>query len=177
MRPVFSPGTPFEVRDKTRLSPFLNPADSKSRLDPALLDTLGFSLAIGYLEPGKTSLIHVHPIVTQVTFVVAGRLTVRLRQPGEDEVHTWALKPDDAVLTLPGAFLQLENGHDEECRVLYIVGPPYVFVDGEYDDSDALIEDWQQLEDRQWRVYEPSVAKQYRLREAMVERLRRRKHP
>jgi hypothetical protein len=51
------------VRDKTRLSPFLNPADSKSGLDPALLDTLGFSLAIGYLEPGKTSLIASVPVV------------------------------------------------------------------------------------------------------------------
>ena len=64
---VFSPTDWHEVRDDTLVSPFLNPADSKSGLDHRAAGGLPFSVAAGRLGANATSLIHVHPFVAQVT--------------------------------------------------------------------------------------------------------------
>ena len=54
--------------------------------------------------------------------------------------YTVHLGPDQAALVEPGTFLQLVNPGDATTRVLYVVGPAYVFEQrGEevvYDDSD-----------------------------------------
>ena len=49
----------------------------------------------------------------------------------------------------PGTFLQLVNPGDATSRVLYVVGPAYVFEQrGEevvYDDSIALLQEWEEI--------------------------------
>lgn len=157
---VFEATSGFVVPDETCVFPFLNSNDVKSGLSPGLLDA--FSLAIGEIEGNHASKIHVHPLVTQVTMVLDGRLTVRLRDdPGEErerpsQPYALHLSRHQAALVRCGSFLQLINESMFPCRTLYIVGPAYVFdVDesGEvlYDDAIALDESWEELETLDWR--------------------------
>jgi hypothetical protein len=150
---VFHAATGVRVPDTTRVFPFLNPNDGLSGLPPDLFDA--FSLAIGELEPNSSSKIHVHPLVTQVTMVLTGRLEVRLRDESAPEPVTVQLAEHQAVLTRPGAFLQLNNRSAFPCRTLYVVGPAYVLdVDDHgrllYDDAIALDESWQELAALDW---------------------------
>jgi hypothetical protein len=145
---VFEATTGFKVPDTTLVFPFLNSNDVKSGLPPGLLDS--FSMAIGEIEPSSCSKIHVHPLVTQVTMVLQGRLEARLRDESKSEPYTVRLAEHQAVLVRPGAFLQLINPSVFPCRTLYVVGPAYVFDaddDGtiRYEDAVTLNESWDQL--------------------------------
>ena len=92
-----------------------------------------------------TSAIHVHPVVTQVTYVVSGRLTVRMRGPDDAEPNESVAEPGAAIVTEPGIPVQLANRTDEDIHVLYVTSPAYVSVrdDGRsvYDDA-ILLEGW-----------------------------------
>jgi mannose-6-phosphate isomerase-like protein (cupin superfamily) len=152
MNRVFSIGAHFPIRDGTRIAPFLNSKDSTSGLPFDLLD--GFSLASGEIRPGTSSKIHIMPHVTQVTFVRRGRVTVVMRDPGTESPYELPVEPEAAVLTRPGTFFQLLNRGTDNCEVLYIVSPAYVFVadgDDEYDDSIVIDESWQDLEKAGWQ--------------------------
>lgn len=111
---VFRIGQEIAVPDGTVVRPLFAPPDGGP-----------FSIAAGEIAPGTRSRIHVLPRSTQVTFVLAGRLTLRMRGPADRAPYTLRLGPHEACLTLPGERLQLENGTDATVRVLYIVAPPY----------------------------------------------------
>lgn len=72
MKQVFRIKEGFIVPDGTKIYPFLNAKDSMSSLPFDLLD--GFSIAAGEIFPGTQSKIHIHPLITQVTFVLKGKL-------------------------------------------------------------------------------------------------------
>jgi len=85
----------------------------------------GFNLAPGIVEPGITSKIHVHPFVTQVTYVLSGELTVWMRGPKDEKPYSLKLMSNQACLTEPETFFQLVNPTSEPCQVLYNVSPPF----------------------------------------------------
>jgi len=153
MNRLFRIPAPNRVPDGTLVAPFLNSRDSTSGLPFDLLD--GFSIAAGTIESSSQSMIHVMPFVTQVTFVRRGELTVRMKATGDEKPYTLSLKHDEAIVTEPGAFLQLANESKQSCEVLYIVSPAYVFefTEGKviYDDSVVLDETWPELDAARWR--------------------------
>jgi len=158
MNRIFSIGSPSPIPDGTLLSPLLNPKDSESGLPFDLLD--GFSLAAGVIDPGARSRVHLIPFSTQVTFVLAGSLAVKMKGPDDARPYTLSLKAGQAVLTEPGVFLQLINEGTERCETLYIVSPAYVFEahpggEPSYDDSVVLDEDWDDLAKAGWRASRP----------------------
>lgn len=148
MQQVFRAVDWLQVPDTTWLSPFLSAKDVNSGIDPELLGA--FSLAMGKIRPGQPSTVHVHPLSTQVTMVLEGALDIRMRDPSR-AAYTVHLEPDQAALVEPGTFLQLVNPGDATARVLYIVGPAYVFEQrGDevvYDDAVALSQAWEEIAD------------------------------
>jgi len=135
---VFAIGEKMAVPDGTVVMPLFNP------LDPAagVPDGGPFSIAAGALAPGTRSSVHVLPRGTQVTFVLEGTLTVRMRGSADAAPYTLRLRPNEACLTLPGERLQLENAGDWPVRVLYIVAPPYraeFDADGKITHEDAVL--------------------------------------
>jgi hypothetical protein len=178
---VFQATNGIRVPDGTHVFPFLNSNDVESGLPPGLLDA--FSLAIGEIEPNSSSKIHVHPLVTQVAFVLDGRLEVRLRDDSTPEPYTIQLAQHQAALTRPGAFLQLINKSVFPCRVLYVVGPAYVFeVDDQkrptYDDAIALDESWEELAQLNWMppgLRDADMTPERR--DAAIRRIRQRRDP
>jgi mannose-6-phosphate isomerase-like protein (cupin superfamily) len=175
---IFSPTAGFKVPDGTVVSPFLNPADRTSGLEPELLDALAFSLATGLVPADSESAIHAHPLVTQVTVLLEGRLVVRLREPHDPEMVELALEPGQAVLSRRGSFLQLVNSGDTPCRTLYVVSPPYVFEGDEagnvvFDDSVVICLDWQTLRAMRWEP--PALENLEDRKRARAEAMRRRR--
>jgi hypothetical protein len=116
MRRVFVQPDPKRVPDGTLLSEVLRMSD--------------FSLAAGVIEPGLSSKIHLHPFVTQVTFVQSSRLIVWMCGPGDEKPYSLELSSDQTCLTEPGTFLQFVNPAYEPCHVLYIVSPPFLYETG-----------------------------------------------
>jgi mannose-6-phosphate isomerase-like protein (cupin superfamily) len=139
--------------DATKVFPLLNCRDSTSGLPGNLLED--FSLAVGEIEPGRQSRVHVMPLVTQVTFVLQGKLEVWMKDKDQLEPYSLRLEEEQAILTRPGTFLQFRNYSGLPCRVLYIVSPAYIFLMEEgkmiYDDSVVLEEGWEELEKINWR--------------------------
>jgi len=153
MDKVFSIKNSLNVPDGTKVYPFLNAKDGTSELPWDLLD--GFSLAAGDIASHSSSKIHVMPYVTQVTFVLSGKLEIVMKDPLADEPYSLHLTIQQAVLTQPGTFFQLVNTSDALCRVLYIVSPAHVFdIDDEgsvrYDDAVVLQESWSELARLRW---------------------------
>jgi mannose-6-phosphate isomerase-like protein (cupin superfamily) len=111
---VFRIGQEIAVPDGTVVRPLFQPPDGGP-----------FSIAAGELAPGTRSKVHVLPRGTQVTFVLSGTLTVRMRGPADRAPYALRLGPHEACLTLPGERLQLENATAAAVRVLYVVAPPY----------------------------------------------------
>ena len=141
---VFRPGAFVPAPDGTEVDPFLNPADDAGAGPlPTLPEGLG--VAAGRIRAGVTSAIHAHPVVTQVTHVVSGRLTVRMRDPDDAEPHELVAEAGAAVVTEPGVAMQLANDADEDVHVLYITSPAYLAVRDEgrtiYDDA-ILLDGW-----------------------------------
>ena len=145
---IFGPGTlarkGFEVRDEQ-------------------------SLALGVLPAGIRSKVHVHPIVTHLTYVLSGTLTVKMKDASTHAPYTLQVQQGQSVFTAPGTFFQLINDSASVCRVLYIVGPAFVFAlnnDGSIFYNDQIVPDlsWEQLAEQGWTIPElqdlPGIAAQ-----------------
>jgi mannose-6-phosphate isomerase-like protein (cupin superfamily) len=109
------------------------------------------SIAAGRIAPGTRSKVHAHPAVTQVTYVVSGDLTVKMKDAGAAQSYVLEVAAGSAVVSEPGALLQLCNETQLNVDVLYIVTPSYVFetgADGQviYDDSILIAQDWDALD-------------------------------
>jgi len=140
------------VPDSTKVFPLFNCRDFTSSLPGNLLED--FSLAVGEIEPGRKSKVHVMPLVTQVALVLLGKLEVWMKDADQLEPYSLRLEAEQAILTRPGTFLQFWNNTGLPCRVLYIVSPAYLFVIEKgklvYDDSVVLEEDWEELGKINW---------------------------
>ena len=159
MNRVFEPQGFFTVPDGTDVSPFLNATDIKQADVP--WGVLGdMSIAAGRVGPGVCSAVHTHLVVTQVTYVVSGELTVRMKEDGANEFYDLALNPGQAVLTKPRTLLQLRNEGSATAAVLYIVSPSYVCeMDSNavvYDDAVVVANSWEELAARAYDV--PALA-------------------
>ena len=146
MKRIFRPEHFVTVPDGTEVSAFINPTDSTSAGWASDVPA-GVSIAAGRIAPETRSWIHVLPLVTQITHVVAGILTAMMSKPGDSAPYTLEVPPGSAIITEPGTLLQLGNQTHETLEVLYIVSPSYVFAtdtDGHviYDDAILVAEDW-----------------------------------
>ena len=121
MNRIFNPSAFFKIPDNTFLSPFLNSKDSMSGLPFDLIN--GFSIAMGRIEKNTSSLIHVHPYVDQVTFVLSGKINLRMKGNNESKPYKVILGNNQAGIAIKGEFFQLINPYDEDCNVLFIVSP------------------------------------------------------
>jgi hypothetical protein len=153
MHKLFNISDPFRIPDGTLISPFMNPMDSKGNLQSGMFK--GFSIAAGIIEAGTNSKIHLMPFVTQATFVRHGALEAQMKGPRDEFSYLVRVQANQAVLTEPGAFLQLSNRGTIPCHTLYVVSPAYLYevVDGLviYDDSIVFDEDWDALKRAGWR--------------------------
>jgi hypothetical protein len=108
MNRLFRPAGYFTVPDGTDVSPFLNATDSEQTDVPwgALGD---MSIAAGRIKPGTVSRIHMLPLASQVTYLVSGRLQIRMKDSGSSHPYQLDLRPGDAALNGPGTLFQLVN--------------------------------------------------------------------
>jgi hypothetical protein len=147
MNHVFRPAGFFPLPDGTRVAPVLNPWDANARgLPPAALP--GASVAVGEIPGGGSSKPHLHPIVSQVTWVLEGTLRIRMKGPHDGGAYELELPAGAGVLTEPMTFLQLVNADTRRiARVLYIVTPAYIHLPGEggYEDAVVFEQTWEQL--------------------------------
>lgn len=138
---IFRRGKGAIVPDGTRVYPYLNPLDSTSGLPAGLFG--GASVALGVIRSRQRSRIQMHPLVTVIFWVVSGRLRIQLKD------HVLKLGPENGAVALPGTYLQLINPGARQCRVLYIVSPPYVFLKRKrkvvYDDAMVFGYEWDRL--------------------------------
>ena len=86
MNQLFRIGNTFQIPDGTMVSPFLNAKDVLSDLPFDLLD--GFSIAAGEIPSSVKSKIHIHPVVTQVTFVCEGKITITMSEASTRGIAT-----------------------------------------------------------------------------------------
>jgi hypothetical protein len=175
MRRILRRGRGTTVPDGTRVYPFLNPLDSTNDLPLEPLSEA--SVALGELRPGQASKIHMHPLVTMMVWVVRGRLSLRLKDRHSNKPYTLRLRAEDGAVVRPGTFLQLVNESRTRCRVLYIVTPPYVFLEAQgkilYDDAIVLDANWDELARLRWRAAAiPKVGAMRAARERALRKLR-----
>lgn len=174
---VFEPRGWFTVPDGTDVSAFLTATDETQTDIPwgALGD---MSIAAGRIGAGVHSWVHVHVLVTQVTYVVSGELTIRMRDPGTTGHYDLPLRAGQATVAAPGTLYQLRNDHAVDAQVLYIVSPSYVFelVNGEvgYDDASLVAERWEDVDTERARPI-PAAADAQRQRDEAMVRMRARK--
>jgi len=118
----------------------------------------GFSIAMGKIESKSSSLIHVHPHVTQVTYLLYGRINLKMKSESDSTPHEVKLKEYEAAICKPREFFQLINPYDRDAGVLYIVSPAYVFesLNNEviYDDAIILNDDRSGLENQKYTASE-----------------------
>ena len=149
MKQIFTPRGYFTVPDRTQVSPFLNATDT-TQTDVPWQGLGDMSLAAGRVEPGVHSWIHQHPVVTQVTYLVSGQLTIWMQGPKDMEPYDLSLNPGDAVLCQPQTLFQLRNDGKEVATLLYMVSPSYVFEMADenilYDDASMVAKSWEELQ-------------------------------
>ncbi|MBI2343975.1 MAG: cupin domain-containing protein [Deltaproteobacteria bacterium] len=178
MQKIFSADSGFHVPDGTIVH---------SIVDPRMTCQTGVewvdacSLAQGVIPEGVTSKIHVHPIVTQCTYVLSGRLSVRMKDPRVAEPYLLALNVGETVVTRPGTFFQLINPHHDACKVLYIVAPAFLFDADEtgvrYNDAIVLEASWEALATARWHVPQlKEISNLAKDRAAAIQRLRQIQH-
>lgn len=175
MNRIFQPRGYFTVADGTDVSPFLNATDVTQ--DDIPWGSLGeMSIASGRVSARMHSWVHVHPAVTQVIYLVAGTLTVRLKDPLSAGPYDVALKPGQAAVSRPGTLCQLRNDSEVPAEVLYIVSPSYVFEidDGQVVHDDAILaaRNWDDLAASNYEVPALKVS-QYEARARRAEAMRR----
>lgn len=154
MKKIFNVGEGFKVPDGTVVHSVLDPRIA-SQYKSEWVDEV--SLALGVIPANTTSKIHVHPLITQVTWVLSGELTVKMKDDKVHEPYTLDLSQEQSVVTKPGVFFQLINSSNKECRVLYIVSPAFIFEcndKGEviYNDALVLDHDWNKLSSMNWAM-------------------------
>ena len=153
MNRIFRRGRGNRVPDGTLVYPFLNPMDSTNDLPAGLFD--GASMALGEIGPGQSSGIQVHPVVTVIIWVVHGDLRVKMKDPSASAPYRLDLRAEDGAVAAPGTFFQLINPGTDTTRVMYVVSPPYVFLQTPeklvYDDAIVLDGNWETLASRRWR--------------------------
>jgi mannose-6-phosphate isomerase-like protein (cupin superfamily) len=151
MNRVFEPRHFSIVPDGTEVSAFLNATDT-NQPDLPLGALAEMSIAAGRVRPRLHSAVHVLPVVTQVTYVVAGELTVRMKERDASASYDLRVKAGQAVVTRPGTLLQLRNDGNAVAQALYIVSPSFVFELNAgavvYDDAVVVAKSWKALEDR-----------------------------
>jgi len=130
MNHLFTPNPSISVPDGTEVAEILPH------------HTPGISLAQGKISPGVNSLIHVHPFVEQITYLVSGSLTIRMQDGAEGTPYDLELKPGDSSLCRIGTAFQLRNPAKTPAEVLYIVMPAFRYAENEYNDSVMLGADW-----------------------------------
>jgi mannose-6-phosphate isomerase-like protein (cupin superfamily) len=149
MNRIFQPRNYIKVPDETLVSPFLTTTDTTQN-DLPLGALAEMSIASGRIDRKTHSWVHVHPVVTQVTYLISGMLRVRMQDEGHRKPYTLALNPGQAVVVEPGTLFQLRNDSDEVAEVLYIVSPSYIYEkEGEelrYDDAVLVARTWEELE-------------------------------
>ena len=99
METVWTVGKGFQVLDGTVFRPVMDPQVLR-REGKTLVGNL--SLALGEIPPSTASRIHLHPVVNQLTWFVAGELTVKMKEPALDAAYTLELRAREAVLTRAG---------------------------------------------------------------------------
>lgn len=149
---IFSINNWIQVPDGTLVAPFFNSKDCTSQLPWDLSEA--FSVAAGEIE--DTSSIVVMPLVSQMTFVLSGKLEIIMKDTESLVPNSLLLEANQAVFIKPGTFFQFRNKGSEPCRVLYIVSPAYLFELDEngtviYDDSFIISESWKMLEESEWK--------------------------
>jgi len=145
---IFEPRGYIRVPDGTDVSAFLNATDASQTDVPwGILGEM--SIAAGCIARGVESWIHVHPAVTQVTYLVSGALSIRMKEASVVEPYDLHLRPGQAVVAEPGTLFQLRNTSNGPAEVLYIVSPSYVFeLEGAkvvYDDAILVAKSWEAL--------------------------------
>lgn len=110
-------------------------------------------------------------MVAQLTYVVAGQLTTRTQDAQDAPPREVIVNPGEALLTEPGALLELRNDGAEDVRVLYIVTPSYVV---ERDGDSVIYEDAVLLDDWRGPLSAATRAEAREAREAALARLARR---
>ncbi len=75
--------------------------------------------------------IHLHGALEQVTYVLAGHITVTTWDAGSSAPVSVDAGPGDAFLTLPLQTLAFANAGPDEARVLFICAPAYPPDDGD----------------------------------------------
>jgi hypothetical protein len=147
MNRVFEPLQFFALPDGTRVAPVLNPWDVNACAPPS--ESLpGASIAVGEIAGGQASKPHLHPIVTQVTWVVDGALRVRMKGSRDPQPYELNVVAGSGILTEPMTFLQVVNADEARvARVLYVVTPAYVHLPGAdgYDDAVVFDLSWEEL--------------------------------
>jgi hypothetical protein len=156
MKSIFTAGEGFLAPDGTIVYSVLDPAALR-RVSGEWMEEL--SIALGEIPPHTSSKIHVHPVVTQATWLLSGELILRMKDDRASAPYTLELSPERAVVTQPGTFFQLVNQTSQACRVLYFVTPAFIFeVDaaGEVIYNDALVvqHDWDDLAEMDWLLPE-----------------------
>lgn len=155
MNRIFRPRGHVTASDGTDVSAFLNATDSSQGEVP--WGALGqMSIASGRIGPRVHASVHVHPVVTQVTYVVSGELSVRMKDASAAEPYDLALQRGEAVVVEPRTLFQLRNDSDAAAEVLYLVSPSYVFElergAVRYDDAIVVAETWEALAAKQYDV-------------------------
>ncbi len=92
--------------------------------------------------------VHMHGALEQVTYVLAGRVTVETWDAAANAVSRFDAGPGEAFVTLPGQTLSYANAGPETARVLFICAPAYP-----PDDADTRLVDAHRAptaEDRDW---------------------------
>jgi mannose-6-phosphate isomerase-like protein (cupin superfamily) len=176
MQQVFRALGYFTIPDGTDVSPFLNATDVQQPGVP--WDALGeLSIAAGRIAPGVHSWIHVHHVVTQVTYLLAGTLTVRMKDTSATAPYDLRLQAGQAVVTRPGTLFQLRNDGGSVAELLYIVTPSFVFEKDDdtvrYNDAWLVAPTWEDLPARSSDIVALEVTpyEAYASREESIRRL------
>lgn len=162
------------VPDGTMVYEIIGPVQSQAARLPIIEEQ---SLAYGELDPGEKSAVHVHPIISHLTWVISGTLTVGMKDKRSTEMYYIEVAPMQTVLTEPGTFFQLLNNGDQICKVLYMVSPAFIFevVGGNilYNDQIVLDFGWDELAKRNWKIPElDDLDKIKKMREESLNRLK-----
>lgn len=75
--------------------------------------------------------IHLHGTLEQITYVLAGAITVTTWDAARDTTATFAANDGDAFVTLPLQTLAFANAGPDVARVLFICAPAYPPDDGD----------------------------------------------
>tara|TARA_B100000029_G_C17369515_1_gene885597 strand:- start:122 stop:655 length:534 start_codon:yes stop_codon:yes gene_type:complete len=154
MKHVFSKGEGLTVPDGTVVRSVL---DSLVTQRAELSPIEDVSLAVGQIPPHTASRIHLHPVVTQVTWVISGNLKVKMKEAAVETPYELELQEQEAVVTNPYTFFQLINDSATPCETLYVVTPTFLFETDEagqviYNDAIVLEETWEELTARGWAM-------------------------